>query len=111
MAEQFDTQLAGAYLVGAMWWYATTVLYPVQALKRAGVPISSQVIGDAPEKMSRPGLGPHFSQKHEQPVLLGHSTSHDHLVVEFDRMAEVYAELVEPFSRPIFDEALRVISA
>lgn len=111
MAEQSDTQTAGAYLVGAMWWYAANVLYPVQVLKRFGAPIASQVIGDAPEKLSRPGLGPYFSRQHDQPVLLGHRTRHDHLVVEFDRMAEVYAELVEPFSRPIFDEALRVMSA
>lgn len=111
MAEQGETQAAGAYLVGAMWWYAANVLYPVQALKQAGLPISSQVIGDTPEKLSRPGLGPYFSHKYDQPVLLKHSTRHDHLVVEFDRMAEVYAELVEPFSRPIFDEALQVMSA
>jgi ubiquinone/menaquinone biosynthesis C-methylase UbiE len=31
-------------------------------------------------------------------------------VEEFDRVAEVYAEFVQPFSRPIFDEALAIIS-
>lgn len=111
MPDRASTETAGAYLTGAMWWYATYVLYPVQALKRSGVPISCQVLGDVPEKPSRAGLGPHFSKINERPVLLGHSTPHDHLVVEFDRMAEVYAELVEPFSRPIFDEALRIMSA
>jgi SAM-dependent methyltransferase len=93
-----------------MWWYAAQVLYPVQALKRAGVPIAAQSIGDAPQQLSRPGLGPHFSKQHDQPVLLVHRTRHAHLVAEFDRMAEVYAEYVMPFSRPIFDEALRIIS-
>ena len=93
-----------------MWWYAANVLYPTQALKNTGVPISSQIIGDLPAKLSRPGLGQLFSKKHDQPVLLKQKTAHDHLVVEFDRMAEVYAELVEPFSRPIFDEALRFMS-
>lgn len=109
--EPSDTQVAGAYLVGAMWWYAANVLYPAQALKHSGAPISSQVIGDKPELLSRPGLGPFFSRQHDRPVLLDHETPHDHLVVEFDRMAEVYAELVEPFSRPIFDEALHVMAA
>ncbi len=111
MAEQTDTQVAWAYLVGAMWWYAANVLYPIQALKHSGAPVASQVIGDAPERLSRPGLGPFFSRQYDRPVLLEHGTSHDHLVVEFDRMAEIYAEFVEPFSRPIFDEALRIMSA
>jgi SAM-dependent methyltransferase len=111
MAEQTDTQIAGAYLVGAMWWYAANVLYPIQALKHSGAAVSSQVIGDAPEQLARPGMGPFFSRQYDRPVLLGHDTPHDHLVIEFDRMAEVYAELVEPFSRPIFDEALRVMSS
>ncbi|MGW8319030.1 MAG: class I SAM-dependent methyltransferase [Candidatus Promineifilaceae bacterium] len=110
MARQSDTETAGAYLVGAMWWYAANVLYPVQAFKRSGMPISSEVIGETPEELPRPGLGPRFSREYGQPVLLEHSTQHDHLVVEFDRMAEIYAELVEPFSRPIFDEALKVMS-
>ena len=105
-----DNQIAGAYLIGAMWWYAAQVLYPVQALKRVGVPIAAQSIGHEPQRWSRPGLGPHFSKRHDQPVLLAHHTRHAHLVAEFDRMAEVYAEFVMPFSRPIFDEALRVIS-
>ncbi len=110
MAEQQDSQIAGAYLVGAMWWYAANVLYPAQALKRSGLPVSSITIGQEPEKLERPGLGPLFSIRYPEPVLLDHSTDHDPLVAEFDRTAEVYAELVEPFSRPIFDEALRLIS-
>ena len=109
MANQAENQTAGAYLVGGMWWYAANVLYPAQALKRTGVPIAAQVIGDPPHKLAERGLGPHFSRLHQEPVLLERATSHDHLVAEFDRMAEVYAEFVAPFSRPIFDEALRVM--
>ncbi len=111
MPEQPESQVAGAYLVGAMWWYAANVLYPVQALKRSGVPVSSTVIGEEPVKLERPGFGALFSIQYPEPVLLEHSTEHDHLVTEFDRTAEIYAELVEPFSRPIFDEALRVMSS
>jgi ubiquinone/menaquinone biosynthesis C-methylase UbiE len=60
--------------------------------------------------LDRPGLGPHFSLRHDAPVLLSGRTKHDHLVEEFDRTAEVYAEFVQPFSRPIFDEALDKMS-
>jgi ubiquinone/menaquinone biosynthesis C-methylase UbiE len=110
MSLQDENQIAGATLVGAMWWYAANVLYPTQALKQAGVPVAAQVIGDPPRRLDRPGLGPNFSRRHRKPVLLEQSTRHDHLVEEFDKMAEVYAEFVQPFSRPIFDEALRVMS-
>jgi ubiquinone/menaquinone biosynthesis C-methylase UbiE len=95
-------------LAGAMWAYAANVLYPAQALKRLGV-VHEEVIGDEPEGVPRKGLGPYFSRRHRDPVLLSHPTEHDHLVDEFDRMAEVYAAFVRPFSRPIFDEALHVI--
>jgi ubiquinone/menaquinone biosynthesis C-methylase UbiE len=93
-----------------MWWYAAAVLEPVRALKRAGLPIFSQLIGDLPEKVPEPGLGPRFSEENSGPVLLSHKTHHDHLVEEFDRVADVYAEFVRPFSQPIFSEALLFIS-
>ena len=103
-----DDAASGGVLVGAMWSYTANVLYPAQALKRAGL-AEEEVLGDEPEGLPRRGLGPYFSRRHERPVLLSHATEHDHLVDEFDRMAEVYAAFVRPFSRPIFDEALRVI--
>lgn len=111
MTGHSENQIAGGYLVGAMWWYAATVLYPAQALKHAGWHVAAQIIGDEPRQLSRPGLGPHFSQLHKKPALLAENTHHDHLVEEFNRMADVYAEFVEPFSRPIFAEALKLISA
>lgn len=110
MGEGPDNKVAGAYLVGAMWWYAGNVLYPAQALKQAGLPVASKVVGDAPEETKRAGLGSYFSRLHAQPVLLRRDTNNDYLVEEFDRLAEVYAEFVQPFSRPIFDEALVIMS-
>jgi len=101
--------LAGGFLVGAMWSYAASVLYPAQALKRAGAPVVAAPLGDEPIGLPRRGLGPRFSRKHEDPVLLARPTDHDHLVEEFDRVAEAYDGFVQPFSRPIFDEALAVI--
>jgi ubiquinone/menaquinone biosynthesis C-methylase UbiE len=101
--------VGGALLAGAMWSYAASVLYPAQALKRAGLPVSGAVAGDEPVGLPRRGLGPRFSRRHDRPVLLAEPTDHDHLVEEFDRVAEAYAGFVQPFSRPIFDEALAVM--
>jgi ubiquinone/menaquinone biosynthesis C-methylase UbiE len=105
-----ENKLAGACLVGAMWWYATYVLYPSQYLKHAGLTIDSGASLADLTIDDRPGLGPNFSRLHAEPVLLSTRSDHDHLVEEFDRMAEVYAEFVQPFSRPIFDEALTIMS-
>lgn len=110
MGHAGDNSIAGGCLVASMHWYAATVLEPARALKRAGWPICSQLIGDAPDKLPIKGLGPRFSTGNPGPVLLSHKTRHDHLVEEFDRMSEVYAEFVRPFSKPIFDEAVRVMS-
>lgn len=110
MTEAADNKVAGACLVGAMWWYATYVLTPAQYLKRAGLMVDTGARLDELTIDERPGLGPHFSRLHTEPVLLSTPTDHDHLVEEFDRMAEVYAEFVRPFSQPIFDEALAIMS-
>jgi ubiquinone/menaquinone biosynthesis C-methylase UbiE len=99
---------AQGVLVGAMWSYAANVLRPAQALKQRGL-LETEVHGDEPLGLPRKGLGAYFSTRHEAPVLLDRATEHDHLVDEFDRMAEVYAAFVRPFSGPIFDEALTVI--
>jgi ubiquinone/menaquinone biosynthesis C-methylase UbiE len=96
-------------LVGAMWSWANSVLYPTQALRRAGLAPPPAPVGDLPERVPAKGLGPRFSREHPTPVLLDRATEHDHLVTEFDRMAEVYDAFVQPFSTPIFEEALAVI--
>jgi ubiquinone/menaquinone biosynthesis C-methylase UbiE len=98
-----------AYLVGAMWFYAETVLRPAQVLKHLGL-YAPRVIGAEPQKLDRPGLGPRFSRENPTPVLLNRDTQHDHLVQEFNKMADVYAEFVRPFSEPLFEEALGVIT-
>jgi len=108
MSGPGDNAAAGGYLVSSMWWYAAYVLRPTQALKRAGLS-PTRTEGDLPHEPLRSGLGPYFSRRHCEPVLLSRKTRHDDLVEEFDRMSEVYAEFVQPFSQPIFDEALTVI--
>ncbi len=109
MTASTENPAAAGVLVGAMWSYAAGVLYPAQALKRAGVPVASRVLGDDPEGLPLRGLGPYFSARQDDPVLLDRETEHDHLVEDFDRIADVYDAFVQPFSRPIFDEALRVM--
>ncbi|MBV8200761.1 MAG: class I SAM-dependent methyltransferase [Acidobacteria bacterium] len=89
-----------------MWSYAAQVLQPAQALKRAGLLPAPPVLGEPPQAISERGLGPWFSRRWKRPVLLERETEHDHLVAEFDRMAEVYDAFVRPFSTPIFDEAI-----
>lgn len=101
---------AEALLVGAMWWYATTVLQPARALKRSGLAPSGAVVGTLPVGSEGGGLGPLFSRRHPEPVLLGRETKHDHLVQEFDRMAEIYQVYVQPFSGPIFEEGLEAMT-
>jgi len=103
MAAELTSRAA---LLASMWSYAATVLRPAQALRRAWPGSAAEPIGDLPSHMPQPGLGPHFSRLHGAPVLLDTVTAHDHLVEEFDRMAEVYDAYVQPFSRPIFEEAL-----
>lgn len=98
--------LAGATLVSAMWSYAATVLQPARAVRQALPGLPRRVQGEPPAGVPAAGAGPHFSRLHPDPVLLDEPTGHDDLVREFDRSAEVYAAYVQPFSQPIFDEAL-----
>ena len=110
MAPPTDTEIAGSVLVSAMWWYAATVLSPAQHLKRLGLFIPASPLGELPRDVPRPGLGPRFSREHPRPVFLKGPARHRHLVEEFDHMADVYAEFVQPFSRPIFEEALEAMT-
>ena len=92
-----------------MWSYAATVLYPAQMWKRLGLTVTMPLVGDEPEILSRPGLGPRFSTEYPGAVFLSRSTRHDELVEEFDGISEVYSAYVRPFSEPIFAEALPVM--
>jgi ubiquinone/menaquinone biosynthesis C-methylase UbiE len=104
-----EAKLAGGVLVGAMWSYAATVLYPAQMWKRAGSAVTAPLLGEEPRSMPCPGLGPRFSFEHPDPVFLSRSAQHDHLVEEFDAISEVYSAYVRPFSEPIFAEGLQLM--
>src|SRR5919197_2108596 len=102
-------QLGEAALVGTLWWYSASVLYPARLLKRGGLSVVGEPVGELPVGLPQPGLGRRFSENGRGPVLLAEPSEHGHLVEEFDELAELYEVLVRPFSTPIFDEALAVI--
>lgn len=95
-----------AYLVQAMWSWSTQVLGPARTLRKSGLLPPQEPSGALPVSQGRSGLGAKYSVDGGRPVVLDRSTQHDHLVEEFDRMAEVYDAFVRPFSGPIFDAAL-----
>jgi len=103
--------LAQSSLASSLWWWTAAVLEPARSLKRAGLPVADGREGEEPVGLPRRGLGPYFSTRHAEPVLLPGTTDHDHLVAEFDRIPEVYETVVRPFSQAIFDEALTHILA
>jgi SAM-dependent methyltransferase len=102
-------QIPEAGLVGALWWYSGSVLYPARLLKRAGARIVGPPVGDIPEGLPLPGGGRLFAEWSSEPVMLEDESRDYELVEDFDRLAQLYEVLVRPFSTPIFDEALRVI--
>jgi Methyltransferase domain len=102
-------QIAEAWLVAALWSYTASVLSPAKALRRSGVAIVGPPVGEEPVALPRPGLGRHFSKSTSAPVLLEEPSHNQHLVEEFDELAEFYEVRVRPFSTPIFDQALATI--
>jgi ubiquinone/menaquinone biosynthesis C-methylase UbiE len=106
--EQMNNDIAGATLVGNMWNYALTVLYPSMTLKELGL-YQPNHIGVRPPLPSGPGSGPHFSRLYPQPVLLEKRPERYDLVEEFDRISREYERFTLPFSGPIFEETLKVI--
>ena len=103
------SQISGAGPVGALWWYAGSVLYPARLLRRVGVSVTGGVVGTEPDGLPRAGAGPWFSERHPEPVLMVEPSKNSLLVEEFDRLAELYEWCVRPFSTPIFEEALEVM--
>lgn len=102
-------QVGEAALVGALWCYSASVLYPARLLKRRGAGIVGVTAGEQPVDLPRPGLGRRFTRESREPSLLEGPNDHLHLVEEFDELAAFYEVLVRPFSTPIFDEALAVM--
>ncbi len=99
---------AGATLVGSLWYYAATVLYPGLPLKTAGL-YQPPRVGVRPPLPERPGLGVYYSRRYPFPVLLGERPPGYELVDEFDHVAGDYETYIEPFSAPVIKEAFAII--
>lgn len=106
--DAHEREAAAAALVGNMWNYALTVLYPAQALKELGLYAPTR-IGVRPPPPREAGCGPEFSRRYPFPVLLQEKIEEYHLVEEFDRISEEYERFTKPFSGPLFKEGLKVI--
>ena len=103
-----EHQLAETFLVSSMWNYAASVLYPTAALKELGL-YRPEHIGVRPPLPTAPGLGAHYSRSYPFPVLLEARPQDYYLVEEFDRISADYERFTTPFSRPIFEEAFKLI--
>jgi len=99
---------AGTMLVGSLWYYAATVLYPSLPLKQAGL-YRPRHVGERPPKPESAGLGVHYSRQCPFPVLLEERPPGYELVDEFDEVAAEYETYVEPFSAPVIKEAIAVM--
>ena len=108
ISPENERMAAGATLVGSLWYYAATVLYPSLALKQAGV-YRPKHVGEQPPLPSTPGLGIHFSRLYPFPVLLEERPPGYDLVDGFDQVAGEYESYIEPFSGPVIKEAVAVM--
>ncbi|HXK17524.1 MAG TPA: hypothetical protein VNG33_06970, partial [Polyangiaceae bacterium] len=100
--------LPGSVFVANLWWYAFSVLRPAQALKAAGM-YRPTALGREPEAVARAGLGQAYCLEQAEPVLLAGRPEDYHLVEEFDHLSGDYQWVVEPFSRPIFEEVVNAM--
>jgi ubiquinone/menaquinone biosynthesis C-methylase UbiE len=109
LPEQLRTALPASVLLGQMWWYAASVLYPAQALQRLGR-YRPQEIGQRPAGRTS-GLGARFSRELRTPRLLADAGEVDASIRYFDTIATVYDIYLQSFTRPIYEEAAAILRA
>ena len=103
-----EENVAGAIYISQLWWYALSVLYPAQMLKRMGL-FANTSVGKYPAAAPIHGEGQLYCRDYREPVYLDRGSDRAESVREFDRVAQLYDTVVTPFTRPINDEALRLI--
>jgi ubiquinone/menaquinone biosynthesis C-methylase UbiE len=108
ISPEDERMAAGATLIGSLWYYAATVLYPSLPLKQAGL-YRPRHVGERPPLPSSNGLGVHYSRLHPFAVLLEERPPGYDLVDGFDQVAGEYESYIEPFSGPVIKEALKVM--
>ena len=100
--------LPGTFLIGHLWWYAATVLRPAQRLKPLGL-VPRNELGRLPPPGAYQAPGKLFSQRHRKPVFLKQPPAGYESVEAFDDLSGGYEHYVEPFSRPIFEETVKLM--
>src|SRR5437868_3512069 len=100
--------LPGSLLVANLWWYGFAVLRPAQMMRPLGL-YRGRTIGVQPGRAAAKGAGPFYSRRHRKPVYLRRKPAAYDLVEDFDQISAEYDQVIEPFSRPIVEETLRVM--
>lgn len=108
ISSNLKTDIPAAILLGQMWWYAFTILYPAQALKSIGLYPKNE-IGQYPSIVPFKGEGQFYCRHYHEPCYLDTSPKNYHSVEHFDRIAAIYEACVKPFSRPIYEEAAKLM--
>ena len=101
--------LAGGILVGQLWWYGLTVLRPSQYLRSLGM-YPQNALGVLPTVNPGEGAGKRYSLEYKDPVLLPERPDGYESVEAFDGLSEVYNTAIEPFSLPVFEEVVKIMS-
>jgi ubiquinone/menaquinone biosynthesis C-methylase UbiE len=105
---QLQTALPATVLLNQMWCYAATVLYPARLMRLMNL-YQPREIGRRPAPAAGRGLGRRFSLRHRQPRYVDLDAAAEDSIRYFDSIAAVYGVCVQPFTRPIFDQAATLI--
>ncbi len=108
LPAQLGTALPASVLLGQMWWYAATILYPAQTLSRLGR-YHPREIGCPPAPATTPGQGPRYSRQLRSPCYLAEQSAGDDSIRYFDTIAGVYDIYLQAFTRPIYEEAATIL--
>jgi len=108
IGSRLETAVPATALLAHLWWYAAAVLYPARVLKTIGLYPSNQ-IGRFPRLVAMKGEGQFYCHQHPEPVFSDRDGTQDRSIEYFDMISTIYAPSIQVFTRPIFDEALRVM--
>lgn len=103
-----EMDVPAAVFVSQMWGYAVSVLYPARALKALGV-LPQNSIGQYPSKQQPQGEGQFYCRQYREAVYLSGRSAGPDCVEEFDRSAGIYETIVSPVTKPVHEEALKLI--
>ncbi len=103
-----ETDLPAAIYISQLWWYSLAVLYPAQMLKRMAI-FAKTSVGKYPPAAPTHGEGRLYCREYREPVYLDRDSAYRDSVSEFDRGAKLYETVVMPFTRPVHEEAFKIM--